>query len=115
MPPESISASKSSSAAPLAAGLEVTLAHKLLLARVKSFMALAVMLPGKSLAADRAHERSFVSVSAQVRSQIVRSSKTLRAEAALERGRVLLYALRTRWLACLWFGKAEGQNVVGHR
>lgn len=88
------------------------MADKFLLARVESLVALAIMLSRKRLAADGAHEWSFIRVRAQMRSQIVRPREALRAEMALECGRVLLHPLRVRLrgAGALRIGKI--QNVV---
>jgi hypothetical protein len=57
-------------------------------------VALAIVLAGEGFAADCAHEWSFIGVGAEMRAQIVCSGKPLRAQVALESGRVLLDALR---------------------
>lgn len=93
MPAKSIRTGESPAATPLASNLEITLAYKLLLARVQTLVSLAIVLSGKSFAADGTHKRSLVSVCSQVRAQVIGASESLGAESALERGRMLLNPL----------------------
>lgn len=57
-------------------------------------MALAIVLAGEGFATDCTHEWSFVGVGAEMRAQVVCSSKPLRTQSALESGGVLLDTLR---------------------
>lgn len=93
MATERVGAGKAPAAAPYRAGLEVAFADELLFPGVQALVPLAVVLAGKGLAADGADERSFVGVRAEVGSEVVGAREPLRAEVALESGRVLLYAL----------------------
>ena len=90
MPAESVGASEPAVAAPVATLLEVALADELLFAGVEAFMALAIVLTRESLATDCAHKRSLVCMRAEMRSQVVSTSKSLRTERALESCWVLL-------------------------
>jgi hypothetical protein len=63
---QGISASKPSPATPLAPNFEITLANKLLLARVQTFVPFAVVLSGKGLSTDSAYKGTFVGVGSQM-------------------------------------------------
>ena len=90
MPSKGISASKAAVAAPVAALLEVALADELFLAGVQAFVTLAIVLTCESLVTDCAHEWSLVCMRAEVRSQVISTSKSLRTEGTLESSWVLL-------------------------
>ena len=64
MPAERIGAGKSSTTAPAPATLELAFANKLLLARVEPFVALAIVLSGKSLSTYRTNKRTLICMSA---------------------------------------------------
>jgi hypothetical protein len=73
--------------------LEYTAADEFLLAAVQTLVTFPIVLASKRFAADGADKRTLVGVRAQVRSKVVRSSKTFRTQAALVGGRMLLDAL----------------------
>ena len=52
------------------------------------------MLSRKGFATDSANKRSFISMGPQVRPQVVGPRKSLRAQVALEGGRMLLHPFR---------------------
>ena len=93
MAAKGVGAGEAAAAAPLGAGLERAATNELLLARVQALVALAVVLARKGLAADGADKGPLVGVGAQVGAQVVGAREALRAEVALEGGRVLLGAL----------------------
>lgn len=92
MPAQRVRAGEAPATAPVPAYAQLTAADELLLAAVKTLVALAVVLAGERFAADGAHKGALVGVRAQVGAQVVGSREALRAEVALERGRVLLDA-----------------------
>ena len=67
VPPKSVCAGKSSATSPAIPRLQLSLAYKLLLARMQAFVALSVMLSGKGLATHRTHKRPFVRMRAKMR------------------------------------------------
>lgn len=84
---------EASATTPVAPGPELALADEFFLTAVQAFVALAIMLPRKRLAADGAHKGAFIGMCAQVRAEVVRAGKALGAERALEGGRVFLHPL----------------------
>lgn len=78
----------------MAVVLEVTAANKLLLARVETFMSFPVVLARKCLAANAAHEGTLIGMSAEMRSQVVGTCESLRAQSTLESRWVLLCTFR---------------------
>lgn len=111
MASQSIGTCEASAAAPLTTLLQVAFAHELLLARMQTLMPLAVMLARESFPTYCTNERSFIRMSAKMRSQIVGSSEALGAKSTLEGGRVLLdtsgsTVLDATTLARLVFGVA---------
>lgn len=90
MPSESVGASETAVAAPVSALLEIAFAYELLLAGVQTFVTLAIVLTCESLATDCAHEWSLICMCAEVRSQVISTSKSLRTEGTLESSWVLL-------------------------
>jgi hypothetical protein len=89
---QSVRASEASAAAPLVAALERALTDELLLSAVQAFVTFAVVLSRESFAADSTDEWSLVSVSAEMRAQIVCTCETFGTEAALECGGMLLHS-----------------------
>jgi hypothetical protein len=88
-----VGSGKASAASPVVIVLQLPPTDKLLLARVETLVALAVVLTRKCLAAVAADKRSLVSVSPEMRAKVVGACEALGAEAALECGRVLLSTL----------------------
>lgn len=114
---QSVSAGKAPPTTPAAAILEIAATHKLFLARVQPLVSLAVVLTGKGFAANTADKGTLVRVRAQMRPEVVCSSKALRTQRALKRGGVLLRALRIRAVGrCGPRGVGQIQDVVaiGH-
>lgn len=74
---ESISTSETPATSPVATIFEIAAADELLLSRVQTLVSLAVVLTGKRLAADAAHERSLICVCTQMRSKVVGACKSL--------------------------------------
>lgn len=102
MTSKSICTGESSTAAPVVAILEVATADKLLLARMETFMSLAIVLAREGFPTDTADERTLVRMCAQMRSEVVGSSEALRTQRALEGCRMLLCAL--------WVGAIRGRR-----
>lgn len=96
MPAQGIGARKASAATPLSSRSEFASAHELFLATVQSFVPFAVMLARKRFPTHRAHERTLVSVCAEMGAQIVCPGKALRAQVALEGRRMLLHPVTSR-------------------
>lgn len=90
MSSESIGAGEAPIAAPVPALLEIAFADELLLAGVEAFVTLTIVLTCKSLATDCAHEWSLICMCAEVRSQVISTSKSLRTDGTLESSWVLL-------------------------
>lgn len=113
MTAQGVGARKPAAAAPLAAGLELALADKLLLARVQALVSLAVVLSGKGLAADGADKGALVGVGSQVGAQVVGARESLGAQGALKGGGVLLHALGAALGALvLGIGQAQRNDIV---
>lgn len=116
MAAEGVSASEASATAPLSALLQLALADKLLLTRMQALVPLPIVLPREGLTAYGTHEGPLIRVCSEMRSQVVGAGESLRAEGALEGGRVLLNAL---WVAgiratrrCLVFRVREAENII---
>lgn len=77
MSPQGISTSEPTSTAPLATPGQISPTDEFLLARMESFMSLAIVLASKCLAADGTDERSLVGVGAKMRPQIVGAGEAL--------------------------------------
>lgn len=60
---------------------------------MQTLVTFPVVLAGKCFSTYGAHERTFVGMGTQVRSQVIGSGKSLWTERALESGRVFLNAL----------------------
>jgi hypothetical protein len=112
MATQGVCAGESATTAPVRTTLESAATHELLLARVQTFVTLAVVLASECFAAHRANERSLIRVCSEVRAQVVCSSESFRAESTLEGSRVFLLpaAFRTIGWRSLRIGKVE--NVV---
>ena len=84
MSAQSIRASKAPATTPCARVCEIAFANKLLLAGMQTLVALAIVLPSKSLSTHGANKRSLISMSAEMRAQIISAREALRTEIALE-------------------------------
>jgi hypothetical protein len=115
MTPQRIGTCEPPIASPVIVILEITAADKLLLARVQTLVSLAIVLTGKCLPAHTTHKGPLVCVSAQMRAQVVRAGKALRAECALECRRMLLRALRIAVSGDGARGIGKVKNVVAVR
>ena len=119
MPAQCVGTRETAAAAPLAALLELSLAHEFLLARVQALVTLSVVLARECLPAHRADERTLISVGAEMGAQVVGSGEALGAERALESSRVLLDALGIAVVGAhslvLWICEPEDILSVGKR
>lgn len=109
-----ICTSEPPTATPMTVVLEVTAAHKLLLARMKAFVSFSIVLASECFTANAAHKWTLISVSAQMRTQIIGACETLRTQGALESCRMFL---RTLWVRAVGrVGRSRGvgkiQNIV---
>jgi hypothetical protein len=89
---KNIDACETTTTTPVAAIFEATTADKLLFTRVQSLVALAIVLPSKSFTTVAADKWTLVSVGAKMAAEVVCTCESLRAEAALERSRMILRA-----------------------
>lgn len=112
MSTESVCTSKSSPATPLSATLKSTATDKLLLAGVKTFMSLSIVLACKGLATDCTDEWSLIGVGAKMRTEVVSSRESLRTKSALERRRMLLLAFAVSSIRGSPFRVRQVQNVI---
>jgi hypothetical protein len=94
MPSQSISAGKTTATTPLAALFEISFANELLLSGMKSFVAFSVMLTSESFPTDCTYEWAFVGMGAEVRAEVVGTSKAFWTQITLEGCGVLLDPLR---------------------
>ena len=80
MTAQGIGARESPSTTPVVIVFENTTADGFLLARVKAFVPLAIVLTGKRLTAHRTYERSLVSMRTQMAPEVVSSGESLRTQ-----------------------------------
>lgn len=93
MTSQRIGAREAPATTPVATGTELAFADEFFLAAVQAFVALAVMLTRKRLAADGAHKGPLIGMRAQVRAEVVRACKAFGTKRALKGGRVFLNPL----------------------
>ncbi len=79
MTSQRVGAREPSPAAPMPAGPEIALAHKLLFATMQALVSLSIVLPGERLTADRADKGTLVGMSPQMGAEVVSAGESLRA------------------------------------
>lgn len=109
MSTQGIGTGKAAATTPLTTSREVSPTDKLLFSRMEPLMPLAVMLSREGFPAHGTNKRSFICMSPEVGSQVVRPCKALWAEMALERCRMFLDPFRVtrRGTGSLWVSKVE--------
>jgi hypothetical protein len=109
---KSVRTSKSAPTTPTGATLQITTADELLLARMQTLVAFAIVLACEGFTTDRANERSFVCVCAKMRAKVVCSSETLGTQVTLECSRVLLLPATIRTIGGRAFRVGKVKDVI---